>query len=271
MDRQPLGSPVEKNKVIQEYFIECIEKNVPVTFSKYGDGEFFCAFPEYRQCSQNCDNDSYTDNLSLSVKNSFKYVVENTNSYIGMWHDNCDKWEKLVDVPVNWTNYHVFIIDKWDTNCETHAWKVKLFTAIKTSPLKKIIVCNELLVKSQILLNIDHVVVVPFNNWFDEKFDSILEEVSKSIGEDGNHIVMTCCGMSAKVLIAELSKKYPKGIYFDIGSGLDKLCTKKDSRGVYKSYEELLDLFKDIIPDSWNDPKYDYIYDEASTKLGIHL
>jgi hypothetical protein len=82
---------------------------------------------------------------------------------------------------------------------------------------------------------------------------------------------MTCCGMSAKVLIAELSKKYPKGIYFDIGSGLDKLCTKKDSRGVYKSYEELLDLFKGIIPDSWNDPKYDYIYDEASTKLGIHL
>jgi len=82
---------------------------------------------------------------------------------------------------------------------------------------------------------------------------------------------MTSCGMSAKVLIAELSKRFPKGLYFDIGSGLDKICTKKDSRGVYKDYNELVDLFKDIIPEDWNDPKYDYIYNESSPKLGIHL
>ena len=38
---------------------------------------------------------------------------------------------------------------------------------------------------------------------------------------------MTSCGQSAKVLIAELHKTYPNGIYLDVGSGLDCICTKR--------------------------------------------
>ena len=30
-------------------------------------------------------------------------------------------------------------------------------------------------------------------------------------------------------------------------------------------------FFKDILPDNWNDPKYDYIYPKAQNKLGLHL
>ena len=77
--------------------------------------------------------------------------------------------------------------------------------------------------------------------------------------------------MGSKVLLAELIKLYPGGIYLDYGSSLDKLCTKKETRGWNYSYEYLLDLCKDIIPDNWNDTNYDYIYDKAKGMLGMHL
>ena len=65
---------------------------------------------------------------------------------------------------------------------------------------------------------------------------------------------MTCCGMSAKVLISELRKKHSRGIYLDIGSALDYVCTKKCSRGNKYSYEYIENVFRDLIPDNWNIP-----------------
>jgi len=112
------------------------------------------------------------------------------------------------------------------------------------------------------------------NNWFDIKFDEVVNEVRQLIGEvDGNHIILTACGMSAKVLIAELHKTHPNGIYLDIGSGLDCICTKRDSRGWGYKYDQIYTKFKEhnFLPDDWEDPKYDFIYNDAYNKLGTHL
>jgi len=68
---------------------------------------------------------------------------------------------------------------------------------------------------------------VPFNNWFDKYYETVIEHTAKLIGEDGNHIIITCCGMGAKVIICELKKRFPRGIYLDFGSALDLICTKK--------------------------------------------
>ena len=48
------------------------------------------------------------------------------------------------------------------------------------------------------------------------KLKQIDEQIKSLIGpNDNNHIVMTSCGMSAKVLICELYKIYPNGIYLE--------------------------------------------------------
>ena len=254
---------------ITDYITNCVENNIPVTFLKYGDGEFNCVFYGY---GTNCDNDTYTQNLQNGLLESFKFLVENVNNvYIGLWHnlETKSQWESLVSKNVNWVNYHTIIIDKKDDY-----QKLKLYKSIKYSTRKKIIVCNELLVKSKLLLNMDHVVIVPFNNWYDNKFNSILNEISEFINDDNNHIVITCCGMSAKVLICELNKKFPNGIYLDFGSSLDLICTKRESRGQHfneSSYEYISNFLCDILPENWNDSSFDYIYEESKKKLGIHL
>jgi hypothetical protein len=249
---------------ITNYITICVNTNTPITFVKFGDGEFYCAFGS-GGC--NCDNDSYTPKLSLSLRESFVYLTENTtNTYIGLWQNsdrNIEPWQNLVSKPIQWANYHSIIIDN-KYNYE----KVELYKAIKNSKNKKIIICNELLIKSKILLDADDIVIVPFQNWFDTQFDSILQQVIDKMGP--NTIVITSCGMSAKVLITELKKRYNNGIYLDFGSAMDLLCTKRDSRGAY-SYAYMETLFRELLPPNWNDEKYDYIYEEAKSQLGLHL
>jgi hypothetical protein len=114
-------------------------------------------------------------------------------------------------------------------------------------------------------------VFVPFNNWFDTQFDTILNQVKEKIGIDGNHIVITCCGMSSKILICELTKAFPKGIYLDFGSALDIICTKRDSRGWNYGYEYFTNLLQDCLPENWEDDKYNQLYEISKDKLGLHL
>ena len=254
---------------ITEYLSECVKNNTPVAFVKYGDGEFNCMFHS-RIHIRNCDGDSFTSNLSNGLIQSFKYFVENTdNSYIGLWHadlSNKPVLENVVNKDVKWANYHTIIFDTKNDDK-----KAILYKTIKGSKLKKIIICNKFLIKSKILLNIDDAVYVSLNNWFDNMFNDILEYLKNLIGVDGNHIVITCTGMGSKVLICELTKLFPKGIYLDFGSALDLICTKRDSRGNIYDYNYVTNLLKDCLPENWEDNKYNNLYIEASHKLGIHL
>jgi len=256
---------------ITEYLTDCVNNNIPVSFSKYGDGEYSAMFQPY---GCNCDRDPFTYKLSTSLKESFKYIVENdVNAYIGLWHDHSNKivLEQFVNKPVKWAKYHTLILDKVNDDK-----KAILYKTIKESKLKKIIICNRLLIKSKLLLNIDECIFVPFNNWFDESFYNVLQKTKDAIGtEDGNHIVITCAGMSSKVLICELIKSFPNGIYLDFGSAMDLLCTKRDSRGDNNfsedNYKYLKDLLKDCLPENWEHEMYNDIYMEAKHQLGLHL
>lgn len=251
---------------ISNILTEHVLNNKPISFSKYGDGEYYCAFTRN---GGNCDNDTYTNKLGDSLINSFKYMSNAENSYVGLWHDLTKKenWEKLVNTKVNWAHYHSIIMDRHPNDHE----KLKLYRAIKNSNRKKIIICNPLLVKSKLLFNADDIVFVPFNNWFDTQFNTLLDIVCNLINTDGNHIVITCCGMSAKVLICELHKLFPNGIYLDFGSALDLICTKRDSRGREYDYQYIRYFLSELLPSDWDDSKYDYIYQEARYKMGLHL
>ncbi len=260
---------------ITHKLIHYINNEIPIVFSKYGDGEYICASKDYSfygvKSSSNCDNDTYTNKLSDGIINSFKYFANlGDNYYFGKWDNDkiINYWNSIANCNVNWANYMSLLLYDHDRE------KLNIYKEIKNSKLKKIIICNPLLIKSKILLNIDHMINIPLNNWFDKEFNKIIYNLKKKIGDsetNSNFILMTCCGMGAKVIIAEMHKIYPNGIYLDIGSGLDTICTKRSTRGLEFNYEIAYDLFRDIIPDNWDDPQYNYIYEEAHHKLGIHL
>jgi len=251
---------------ISEKIINCIQNQKPISFSKYGDGEYNCMIGIK---GHNCDRDTYTSKLRQGLLESFQYMVSIEHSYQGVWHTTevKEKFQKLVpNCEIKWAKYHTLILDR--QNDES---KVKIYKTIKESKIKKIYVCNELMIKAKELLNIDYMIHVPFQNWFDNDFESVMMKIKSSINNDEPHIVLTSCGMSAKVLIYELTKIYKNGIYLDIGSGIDFLCTKKDSRGREYSYDYLIHLMEDLIPKNWEDDKYIHIYQESKKKLGIHL
>jgi len=262
-----------------EHVTNCIKNNLPVAFLKFGDGEYQCmtfCLGEHH----NCDSDRYTKKLSNALISAFKSLLNKPNVFIGRWPINQVKeyYNMLIgNNTLNFFVYHFFIIlPKDHEDAYLNNKKIELYKTIKESKLKKIIVCNKLLVKSLLLLDIDEVIIVDINNWFDNNIERIISDVINIIGEkDGNHILMTCCGMGAKVLHAEIMKLYPNGIYLDIGSSLDYVCTKKDSRGwsdAGMQYQDVYQWFEDLIPkEEWEDPKYNVIYELSKQKLGIHL
>lgn len=263
-----------------KYFANCIKNNIPFLYCKFGDGEYLCMY-KYKSNDtsliSNCDNDNYTENLSLSLCKSLNYIVNNVkNYYIGEWYQEHVKkfFLSITEKPINYNSYHSFLFDESDLQNNVIRHKLNILKEIKNSKRKKIYICNNLLIKSKILLNIDNFVFVPLNNWFDKDYDIILGQIKILLtGQNDDSIIMTSCGMGAKVLLAELYKEYPNCTYIDIGSGLDIICTKRNSRGWGYKYEELYKKFlqNDFIPDDWNDPKYDYIYPIAYNKLGIHV
>ena len=250
---------------ITKYLSECIQTKTPVSFSKYGDGEYNAA---NGHSGHNCDNDNYTDKLRQGLLSSFQYMVDEApNTYIGIWYDreNTVFWNSLVKKPIQFAKYHTIIMDH-----ENRAEKVELLKTIKESKLKKIYVCNPLMIRAKSLLNIDFMIHVPFNNWVDTQYDDILNSIKSCIMDGEQYIIMTSAGMGAKILIGELSKLYPNNIYLDIGSAFDKICTKKTSRGWEPSYEEFMNDLRELLPDDWESSEYQSIFDEAKHKLGIH-
>jgi hypothetical protein len=267
---------------IVELLTDCVREKIPVSFSKYGDGEYHCAIQGYADFDTgkcNCDADVYTEKLQQGIVQSFKYMVENAeNSYIGRWHskdNSLEFWNKLVEDKnkIKWADYHTFIIDINDfkNNIDNLQNKIKLYETIQNSDLQKIIICNPILIKSAFLLKSKHLIHVPFNNWFDTYFDDLILTIKNIVGNNEQPMIITSCGMGAKVLICELNKMFPKGIFLDVGSAMDFICTKRDSRGREYSYEILYNSMKHILPEDWHDPKYDELYETAKKNMGIHL
>lgn len=257
--------------------INSITKKQSLIFAKFGDGEY--ASVNYNN-GHNCDNDNYSKKKGIELIESIKYITSiKNNNYIGLWGFENGKmnilynnikifWENLCSVPIKFADYHTFIIENNDTFLKQ---KIELYKTIKNSTLKKIYVCNELMLKSKKLLNIDVLIHVDFNNWYDKDFNTIYQKILDNIDENNPNIIMFSAGMASKILIYKLLQKSPSNIYLDLGSALDQICTKKTSRGWEPEYKTQLIYFKDLLSDDWNDSKYNFIYDEANTRIGIHL
>jgi hypothetical protein len=252
-----------------EIITDLIKRDLPFIYAKFGDGEYNAANGYY---GSNCDGDPYTDKLRNGLIEAINYYSSFDNVYCGKWHtpDVPSYFDSMVhtkDIKYNWIDYHTCIMfeNSFDNNN-----KLDLFKAIKESKRKKILVGNELLEKAKYLLNIENHILVPYRNWV-EDLESILKNIMDVLNYEENPMIITCAGMGSKVLIMELHKRIKNGIFIDIGSGLDYLCTKKCSRGHTYSYDKLETYFKEILPPNWNDPNFNIIYEKAKHNIGIHL
>jgi len=244
-----------------------IRNNIACIFAKYGDGELSAAT---FQNGYNCDGTPYTYNLGTKLKESLKYIVKQPNNMIGKWPVErvYNYWQSLVDTPINYVDYHTVLNDTESIN---NTDKLELLKSIKESTRKKIYIANPLLKRSKILLNIDLHIEVGFSNWFETDYERVYKTVCSMIESDTNTLIIISAGIGAKPLIADLHKLYPNAIYIDVGSALDTLCTKKDSRGCTPDYTILCDYYNPILPDNWESEEYNSLFIEAINMLGKHL
>ena len=273
------------------HLAECIRTNQPATFAKFGDGEIICVYGTLAHLLQvncqppalppvgrmNCDHDDYyVPEKGIGLVHAIQYMTDDTRtSFCGLW-DNAQKhaafWQQFVKTPIRWANYHSIIIEKEDLVLKNQVLKdkIELYRTIQASNRTKVIICNKLLAKAELLLKADYMHYVPTSNWFGQlrSYIKIIAEYLKTRGDE-YPIIMTMAGMGAKVILYELMKVYPKGVFIDIGSGLDILCTKRRSRdnGIY--YEDMRSAFAPILPSSWDDEKYNELYEQAKQVIGI--
>ena len=62
-----------------------------------------------------------------------------------------------------------------------------------------------------------------------------------------------CAGMGSKCLISKLLNLYPNSIFIDIGSGIDFLCKKSNTRGSNLDYATIRNYFLPMLPNGWDD------------------
>lgn len=258
-----IGKNEQEDKIVK--IKQIIDDNEALVFVKFGDGEYNAMIGTN---GSNCDNDPY-ENKRHRLRESIEYFSHLDNAYVGKWcTDEVSNYlDSIVTGHINWMNYHVFIMDEgsFSTNL-----KLELYRAIKDCKRKKILVANELMVKARYLLNVDEHIVVPYQNWVQE-FDHFRNLIENLVVNGKEIMILFCAGMGSKFMIMELHKKFPHGIYIDLGSALDFLCTRKCSRGYTYTYDILEEYFQPLLPINWNDPKFDPIYEMAKIKIGFHL
>lgn len=224
-----------------------INNKIPCVYAKYGDGEYLASIGG-RGMYGNCDMTPYTPKLQKAMNESFIYISKLNNSYLGQYHgETFNHWNNFTSFPKKWANYHLFIFYtlKNDLNEEKH----NLYKAIKYTSLQKIYICNkEMVDKSKIILNIDNHIIVDSNNWFENNFDTILNNTLNTIKDPHNVLILTSAGMGAKPLIAAIHQKNPNSIILDVGSALDFICTGKATRAYadQQEYNELQQFFNNL-------------------------
>jgi hypothetical protein len=226
-------------------FVSFIQNNIPFVFVKYGDGEYYASI---RAEGGNCDGTPYTPGLGDGIIKSFQYITQFPNVYIGKWNDFkgvSDYFQSLTTYPVQWENYNLLISRSRD---EFLHRALPYFRAIRQATQQKIYVCNSTMVDgSRDLLRMDHHVIIDPVHWFERQYQEILSNVLSSIKDPNQVMILTSAGMGAKVLIADIHKRFPHAIIIDIGSALDLVCSNRRTRDYHNlSQQDIHDIIQAI-------------------------
>lgn len=233
---------------ISKKFSELIDENVNFTFTKFGDGEFYCMnFTN----GHNCDGDSYTRWLGEELINSFKHLTYKDFVYLGKWHNPnaVDFFSKLSNQnKINWVHYHSVMnaspVNGIEFDSFSNDYLLRLVKSIRDSKRKKIIISNHKNKKLKDIFNANSYVEVLGSDW-SESYSEYEKKVLNELTDDC--IILTAAGMCSKVLISNLLKIKENITCIDIGSGFDLLATGIKSRPWPHSYQDELEYYKSIL------------------------
>ena len=203
------------------------------------------------------------------------------NCYIGRWFEphKVSYWERIVlestGTPIRWFDYHTFIVDGSAIDISK---KIELYSLLRKDVRYKVIIRNVLLERSSLLLSVDEEILIPLDNWFSTDYERVRCICERIIREHSEGVIIFGMGgMGIKCLFSSLVCDSSVSLtLIDIGSGLDLISTKRDSRGS-TSYEVMVSRFSSILREipEWDselhERKYGHIYSESLHCLGKHL
>lgn len=215
--------PRRKNALIN--FTEMIKNNQNFIIVKFGDGELTNMFST-NEHDHNCDGNNYFKELGTELIEAYIYYLRIPYAYICKWDHVYHIEEKIEEDLKNWFKYddkfleYNIIIHKLPFKEE----QINFFKTIKYSSRKKMYVTNKEMLDALIpIMNIKLGVVIPDRNSYLYK-KQIIDLCSQQIEKEPDGlIILFSAGMFSKVLIKELSMKFPKHTYIDIGSTFDGL------------------------------------------------
>lgn len=222
-------------------FSELIKNEIPFYFEKWGDGEFYTIKLRQEEQYQNCDGDKYTKKFSTDLLKALEEIEKDSeNHYIGQWLYHKEVYDFFNQYKFNFVNFHRFMFYEGD-----YEEKIEIFRNIKNSKLKKVYVCNkDLQEKLKPLLNIDDFLIIPKNNWYDEKGEEVFEKLKLLI--DRKSIVLFSCGSADHILINKLKQYNRNNILISIGSGFDWYATGKSTRSQELTKDEYFSIIEKI-------------------------
>ncbi len=260
-----------KNKFTLEDLIKRITNNEQIIFVKCGDGEVECmkvtdSGMDIVSYGQNCDNDKYFPELSMELKAAFIYFINHNiynNIHIGKWHHRpeSDYLSKLyyeinssngINKVIPFTNYHLVMNDKHGLKNNHMYHFVKSLK--ESNDYIKIVISNQDNILLKELFSTPFFVETPASCLYlkiDEITNNINEIIEKEMKIHKNKRIMllTSCGLSAKVLIYRLFQKYNTLSAIDLGSSFDLLCKKRVTRTyqIEYSYDEIYEYYKELL------------------------
>lgn len=200
-------------------FQEKLEKKIPFTFTKFGDGEIICILKLFTEGQTNCDYQSYSEKLSEKLIESLKFFSEKENVFIGEWNYGDDYETKFKDyltnnqIKLNYVAYSTLLHIE-----DADVLKLKSFYKGLKNVENKIYVCPRKLEGSISLFRELNFLFVKENEVFSD-----YEAIKEYLLTTNYDVFLYSCGLMSKVLIADILKERPNTTHIDIGSGLDNL------------------------------------------------
>ena len=210
-------------RISLQLVLDVLSQRHQISFVKRGDGEEACMNGEP---GGNCDGHPYTPELGLKLREAFDFLASKPNVYISRFEDQ--------------TEYNTFL-HRTDNNLQSlHDF----YLGIRNLGRRKVFVGPQRLVRAAMMLRAEFV-TVPLVNAYDS-----YDEIARACRwrSTPNTLMMFCCGMPAKPLIADMFK-FRDGSELsclDLGSAFDPVFVGQ-TRTVQAAQRDLLALYSDLL------------------------
>lgn len=218
---------IEGNEKTVEKILEFLQKDIPFTFLRYGDGDFISMYPHMKNKTVGRNNRSYIT-PEIQTKLIESYSIDKDNYLIGTLEDIRHKRSMISNVDFS-------IIKKLPI---THPSKLYSAIALQElfleNPEKFLTFCRLLNSKKTVYVNhyyepmldkfigkvVGYVNVPKFNSC--GVYEKVLDDIKK-IGDSNFDQIILSAGQLSRVIGKTLYEEYPNKTILDIGSVSDKL------------------------------------------------